>query len=184
MRVLLIEDDYLVARSLDDELRQRYAGIEIVDVGTESKFDQLFRWIELEPPDLVILDIMLAGAEPRDELEIHRGLRGGLRCFARLQAQPVLASVPVILHTALEWADLERELPNKPAHVLYARKGQTLDHLHTQIRSVLLALGKLPAARETRVIDTIVDAVEAKPGTMGVSIDLKKIWPRKRRPPT
>jgi len=44
----------------------------------------------------------------------------------------------------LDWIDLEPELRDKPAHVLYAKKAATLDQLFVQIRALLLALNRLP----------------------------------------
>ena len=163
--MLLVEDDYLIAREIEDELKARYAGMEIVDVGTEARFDESFPRFESDPPDLVILDIMMAEPVPQDSIGRHRGLRGGLRCLQRLRANPNLSNVPVILHTALDWIDLERELPDKPAHVLYAKKAATLEQLFVQIRALLLALDKLPRRGAATVHNGVPEAVVTKPGT-------------------
>lgn len=165
LRVLLVEDDYLIAREIEDELKARYAGIEIVDVGTEASFDESFPRFESEPLDLVILDIMLAEPVPQDSIERHRGLRGGLRCLQRLRANPNLSNIPVILHTALDWIDLEPELRDKPAHVLYAKKAATLEQLFVQIRALLLALDKLPRGGLATVLNGVQEAVVTQPST-------------------
>ncbi len=163
MRVLLVEDDYLVAREIEDGLKARYPGVEIVDVGTGARFDESFGRFESEPPDLVILDVMLVEPVSEDQIERHRGLRGGLRCLQRLRTNQNLASVPVILHTALDWIDLEPKLQDKPAHVLYAKKARTLDQLFVQIRALLLALGKVPKGGEAMNVNQASGAVVTNP---------------------
>jgi DNA-binding response OmpR family regulator len=81
-RVLVVEDDHDIAALLAHSLRKhgftpsvRHSGGEVVDE------------IRRDPPDLLLLDVMLPG---RDGLEICRALR----------ADPATAGVPIILVTA------------------------------------------------------------------------------------
>ena len=179
MRVILVEDEYLTASWIAEAVHHHYPEAEIVDIANEAQFERSFRSFELEPPDLVIMDVMLA-QEPTvdvlDPAEIHRGLRAGIRCLNRLLGSQVLGRVPVIIHTALDSSEIADELPKKPPHVVYVQKTNTLEPLHVQIPALLNALGKASAERGPNVLTRIGDALEVKPGAFGVSFDVKKVF--------
>jgi DNA-binding response OmpR family regulator len=81
-RVLVVEDDHDIAGLLAHSLRKHGFAPSVLHSGSEVVAE-----VRREPPDLLLLDVMLPG---RDGLEICRVLR----------ADPATAGVPIILVTA------------------------------------------------------------------------------------
>ena len=67
MRIVLIEDNAILARALVQALGDQGHGVDWIDNGTDAA-----DWLRADPPDLAILDLNLPG---RDGLEILRDLR-------------------------------------------------------------------------------------------------------------
>lgn len=81
-RVLVAEDDDLIAELIGHKLRLRGAGVDIVADGAEA-----WERIQSDRPNLVILDGMLPGLD-------------GLEVLRRIREDPVLGDTPVIMLTA------------------------------------------------------------------------------------
>jgi two-component system, OmpR family, alkaline phosphatase synthesis response regulator PhoP len=81
-RILVVEDDHDIAALLAHSLKKHGFTTSVLHSGAEVVAD-----VRREPPDLLLLDVMLPG---RDGLEICRVLR----------ADPATAGVPIILVTA------------------------------------------------------------------------------------
>lgn len=134
MRLLLVEDDTLLADGLARALRQAHYQ---VDVATDGKTAD--RWLELEPYDICILDLGLPGL---DGSEVLRRLR------QRRQ------HVPVLVVSAREAIDERVRLLNlgaddflvKPVALTeleariraIARRGQALPETHLQLGRLVL----------------------------------------------
>ena len=67
MRIVLIEDNAILARALVQALGDQGHGVDWIDSGTDAA-----EWLRADPPDLAILDLNLPG---RDGLDILRDLR-------------------------------------------------------------------------------------------------------------
>lgn len=81
-RVLVAEDDDLIAELIGHKLQLRGAAVDIVADGAEA-----WERIRTDPPHLVILDGMLPGLD-------------GLEVLRRIREDPALADMPVIMLTA------------------------------------------------------------------------------------
>jgi len=124
-------------------LLEQYASVELIDIATEADFISSLSALEDTPPDLVIMDIMIpwqhASANFIAPLQENNPepLRAGIRLLEHLQKSARLRSVPVILHSALEWSDIEAFLTNRPAHVVFVHKGATPSGLLVTLRALL-----------------------------------------------
>jgi two-component system, response regulator PdtaR len=92
-RILIVEDQYFVA--VDNEQNLRAAGFEVVGLATAAK--EAVELAERERPDLVLMDIRLAGRADGVEAAIVIYERFGVRCIfasghvdahVRKEAQP------------------------------------------------------------------------------------------------
>jgi CheY-like chemotaxis protein len=186
MRVVLVEDDYLEAGQIRDVLNEQYARVDLVEYATELDFVAALPTLGENPPDLVIMDVMLPRQRASTNVvappEERRGepLRSGIRLLAKLQQSAKLRGVPVIIHSALPWQDLETDLFNRPDHVIFVQKSATSSQLMVVVRAVLGALGRLPAERGTPLRARILEALELSPGIGGLSLDVKKLFAAKR----
>ena len=186
MRILLVEDDYLEAGAIRDLLAEQYSNVELIDVPTEADFVASLPALEDNPPDLVIMDIMIPWqrssanliAPPKEAT--REPLRAGIRLLSELQKNSRLRDVPVILHSALEWQDVEAALANRPDHVVFVHKGGTPSGLMVTLRALLGALRRLPEDRGTSLSGRIWNAIEANPGVGGFGVNLKKLVEPKR----
>ena len=82
-RILVVDADVVVARYVGASLAQEGWAVEVAHDGGAA-FDRAVA----EPPDLVLLDVQLPGAD-------------GLQVLRRLRSHPVTAGVPVVLLTSM-----------------------------------------------------------------------------------
>jgi DNA-binding response OmpR family regulator len=82
MQVLLVDDDPVIVRLL--EVNFRIAGF---TVRSASRGDQALALATAEPPDAVVMDVMMPGLD-------------GVEVVRRMREHPALADVPVVLLTA------------------------------------------------------------------------------------
>jgi CheY-like chemotaxis protein len=139
--ILVVEDDHLQEGPLVDEINDAFPGGRVKSIYTEHGFRKQLTELRREPPDLVIMDVMLRWADPGPdstnppEEVIHEGFyRAGLRCAEMIADDDTLRTVPVILYTILERYDLERRGKPLPRNVIYVRKSTDLDVLLRKIR--------------------------------------------------
>jgi two-component system, response regulator PdtaR len=76
-RILIVEDQYFVA--IDNELNLRASGFEVVGLATTAK--EAVELAERERPDLILMDIRLAGRGDGVEAAILIYDRLGVRCI-------------------------------------------------------------------------------------------------------
>lgn len=136
MNIVAVEDDYLQADWLKETLEQEFSGCRVEVVPTESEFRKRIGGWEANPPDLFIIDILLAWALPSREIpeppaDVAEGgfQRAGLRCQVLLAASEELKTVPVLFYTVLDRADVERELVRWPGDVGFVKKGDSKEKL-------------------------------------------------------
>jgi len=187
MKVLLVEDDYLQAESLINDFEEAFKDIEVRRVKTERQFRSEIQEIESFAPDLIILDIMLRwGAPFSEEQLLPEGMedighwRAGFRCLEIISNSKELYNTPVILHSVLAREDIKEELNGLPKHVLVCRKSPSTEELFKFVRS---ALKELPEdnLKKKGILSRLVDSSELKPGWLGIKIDLKSVFGRKKK---
>ena len=81
-RILIVDDDAFIRRPLEFILRE-----EGYHAATAANADEGLRAIESQPPDLILLDVMMPGKD-------------GLTWCAELKADPRFASIPIVLLSA------------------------------------------------------------------------------------
>ena len=179
MRVLLVEDDPLQKRSIERALRHNFLKIEIDSIRTESEFFGQFGAIRSEPPDLVLLDVMLPWAaasanstEPPPEVQLEGYYRAGLRCLDKLLDAPETHDIPTILYSVLSREDVSDEISKAPPNVLFLQKGSDDLLVVRHIRSLMMGLLDVEVQQDSWQ-QRLWESIEVKPGWMGFSIDLK-----------
>jgi CheY-like chemotaxis protein len=179
MRVIVLEDDSIQADAIRESLEENFAGIAVSLVPTEAQFHETMTEIARNPPDLLILDVMVRWTHPSPEMPprppevVAEGFRrAGLRCLRLLLAAEETKDIPVILYTVLSRSDLERELLDLPPHVLFLEKESDLDRLVLHIRSML---ENLPQTGPSSMAARLWSSLDAKPGWLGFSVDLKRL---------
>jgi CheY-like chemotaxis protein len=145
MNILVVEDDHLQANWIRSSLEEGFPGATIQQISTEHEFHSRFNEIVVDPPDVVVMDVMLRWADPIPHLEPppkevqDEGFyRAGLRCKKMLAQDDRTANVPVILYTVLEYVDLEIDLRDSPSNVTHLRKEANSEELFDRIRRSIL----------------------------------------------
>jgi len=182
MHVLVVEDDHTQADSIERALRRNFRDIDMLRISTENQFRDEFSLVRQKPPDLILLDIMLRWAEPAPEMPIppvdvqREGFyRGGLRCLKMILEAEETRRVPVILYSVIYRDAIRADLEGLPYHVLYVQKGSTETSLVRNFRSILQGAGEIKL-EEPSLSQRVWDSLEAKPGWLGFSFDLKKLF--------
>lgn len=141
-RFVIVEDDHLQEGPLEDYLISFFSGATVEILCTEEEFREAVPALQLDVPDLVIMDVMLRWSFPRPDPpeppeDVMSGgyYRAGLRCAQLLYDDPRLRRVPVVLYTILELSDLERDGQKLPPNATYVGKNSELDVLVRHIRS-------------------------------------------------
>jgi len=186
MQILIVEDDYLQASNMEEALLRNFPESKVRCLRSEYAFIKDLESIRSEPPDMVLMDIMLRWSEPTPDTppapeEISRGgfFRAGIRCLTLLLQSSETNRVPVVLYSVLERIDVVEELGPLPDHVLFLRKDADDEILVRHLRSLLAGLGEVPDAMPSWRW-RLWNSIEAKPGWLGFGIDLKKLFTRNR----
>jgi CheY-like chemotaxis protein len=150
MKFLVVENDHLQYEWIKDSLQGSFFGSwNIERIRTELEFCNSLERIAKERPNVIIMDVMLQWTtasenlereEPPPHVATEGHHRAGLRCERRLSENPRTRTIPVILYTVLERADLEEKLVNLPKHVKHLRKESDPESLLQLISEVM----KLP----------------------------------------
>lgn len=131
MKMLLVEDDYRQAEQMINLLKKNFPNIHLLPViCTEYEFRQYIQEnIRENPPDIVLLDVMLPWTDPDDKMpeapdDVEKGgfYRAGIRCKDILRQTEVTKKTPVILYTILEMDDLKDELEKIDENTVYLSK--------------------------------------------------------------
>lgn len=185
MNVLIVEDDRPQAEAIHEMLARSFMDVEVSKIITESEFRDKFGSLKLDSFDLILLDVMLKWAEPSlnmrkppPEIEREGFYRGGVRCLKMLLASPEMQSIPIIIYSVLGRDDLRVELQKVPAHVLFLQKDFDESRLLRHIRSLLQGL---PEEKALPFGKRLLESIQAKPGWLGFSVDLKKFLSRPKK---
>lgn len=141
-KLLIVEDDYPeVERFVEDDLPDLAGNWTHEHIASESDFLKRICSIDEDPPDVILMDIMLnwsKGDEPTPEGYEGRW-RAGIRCIRELRQSG--STIPVICHTNLEEEDLESsedESYNRSSHsgTLYINKKERIGTLRELIKTI------------------------------------------------
>lgn len=185
MRIVLVEDDALQAREIRDFLAKNLPETSVDWLPSESAFYDALRQYESQPPDLFILDVILRWATveevmppvPEEVAEEGR-YEAGLRCVRKLCNLTALSRVPVIIYTVQDPPRVATTLAGLPPHILYLHKSPDIGELLIHVRSLLESIPGAVVSNTPSWRKTLGEAVEVKPGWLGVSVDLKAILRR------
>lgn len=148
MYIIHVEDDPLQADWLHSNLTTVLPDARIEHIRTELDF---YKWLDSQEhlPDVFIIDVMLRWTDPGidlqpppDNVELGGFYRAGLRCERKIAEHETARHVPVILYSVLERNDLEQELKNVPANVIYLTKEPTLEKLFKEILNLNVKLNR------------------------------------------
>jgi DNA-binding NarL/FixJ family response regulator len=152
MNILLVEDDYLQSQWLHRHLVGEFPGAQIRVIHTESQFHSELDELASDPPDVVVMDIMLRWADPAPDMptppaEVSENgfYRAGVRCARLLAQRERTSGVPLILYTVLEFRALEEELKSFPLNVIHLRKDSDVSPLIRLLRGSLQGAVSIPA---------------------------------------
>lgn len=153
MKILLVEDDHLAANLVAAKLREMFAHAEVKPVSTEQEFRARFEEFAKDPPDLVIMDVMLTWAfpspnmeEPPDEVREGGFHQAGFRCVRMLVEDERTKKIQTIIHSVIERGDVDYEFKSLPQNVRYLRKGGRVV-LFDYVNSVLRASAQAPPVK-------------------------------------
>ena len=144
MYILIVEDDYRQAELIEESFRKDpyFASAKFDHIRTESDFRSRFEEIARNPPDAVILDVMLRWMDPVPDMgppppEVEREgfWRAGLRNAKMLAQDPRTKGVHRILYTISEDVDFEEMDEQSKPH--YLPKDAALDPLVDLVRSLV-----------------------------------------------
>jgi CheY-like chemotaxis protein len=138
--LVVVEDDHLQEGPLEEQLQDAFPTARIDTVSTEKEFRERLTDFRNEPPDVVVLDVMLRWAFPSPDAspppaDVVEGgyYRAGMRCEELMRKDSKLCDVPVIFYTILERSDLERD-DSISDNTRYVRKSSDLEVLTRVVR--------------------------------------------------
>jgi CheY-like chemotaxis protein len=129
MKILLVEDDHFQAEQIRSALEESFSKLSFEKVDSEHEFYSKLGDIERNPPDVIIMDVMLRWThpsrdmpDPPEEVLAEKHYRAGFRCLKRLAEREATKRIGVILYTVLESGDIDKDLKTLPSNVIYLRK--------------------------------------------------------------
>jgi DNA-binding NarL/FixJ family response regulator len=144
--IVVVEDDHLQDGPLQELLREQFPTARIEALFTERDFRTRLDGFRRDPPDVVIMDVMMRWANPRPgdpppPPDVLTGgyRRAGIRCVNLMAHEPALCDVPVIYYTILERSDLERDAETLTGNVFLIRKSSDRQPLTRKIRELTSA---------------------------------------------
>ena len=147
MRIVVVEDDYLQAESIQSWLREAWPHIEIDWLETEQEFRDQLASQSAHPPDAFIVDAMLRWSDPSPEIDTPPAdvgkegfVRAGFRCVELLQMTNGTSQVPIVVYSILEKEEIEdAELWGFPPHIRFLPKSSEPRHLIRLVGSLIAA---------------------------------------------
>ncbi|NJN97300.1 MAG: response regulator transcription factor [Anaerolineales bacterium] len=125
-RVLVVDDDVEVAKSIEASLRKQYQ-VHVVYSGIEA-----IKEARRHRPDLIVLDVVMPGMD-------------GLETCRELRVDPALADVPILFLTALGRPE-DRVAGLRAGADDYLTKPFNLDELQLRISAILRRVNQTPPA--------------------------------------
>lgn len=155
-RILVVEDEVRLATVLRD-----YLVAAAYEVSLEHRGDTALARIEAEPPDLLLLDLMLPGL---DGMELCRRIRSS--------ADPRVAELIVIMVTA-RVDEVDRLLGLEVGADDYVCKPFSPREVVARVRAQLRRVSRLQAELSTPVLSVELEAMRAR--AAGVDVDLTPV---------
>jgi CheY-like chemotaxis protein len=151
MNVIVVEDDYMQFDWINMNLKEAF-GAEPRRFKTEREFHDAIGEIKENPPDVIVMDVMLPWdalwkedqedeVKP-DEVRQEGEYRAGFRCQALLAQDEKTKMIPLILYTVQNREDLSGELKDLPPSAMFLSKGEDISPLIDKIAQ-LTGLKKL-----------------------------------------
>jgi len=149
MKILIVEDDYLQACWLTGVLEEHLPLAEIRVIPTELEFREAMKNLRVQPPDLVILDVMLRWTDPAPDMvpappDVRESgfFRAGFRCERLLRQYLETEETAVILYTVLEEGDIQQtdvgfDLKRLHGKTRYINKDSDPSHLLDVVKEML-----------------------------------------------
>jgi hypothetical protein len=141
MRIVGLEDDESFWDLLQEAIEREFPGVDLTWLRSEADFCAEFAGFIEKPPDVFLLDVMVKWANaaetmpvPPTDVKQQGYYRAGLRCRNRLLMHPATATLPVILYTVLERADVEIVGSGLPPGTVYVRKDVEFENLFAALR--------------------------------------------------
>ena len=142
--IVVLEDDHLQEDLVRDQLQQAFPDARIETIVSEQDFQSRLADFRRQPPDVIIMDVMLRWASPRpgapappDDVVSGGYQRAGFRCAELVFKDAVLRTVPVVYYTILEGGDLERDTRQLSGSTTYVRKSKDHGYLARKIRDLV-----------------------------------------------
>lgn len=140
-KIVILEDDHLLLDALCDAFPILVSPeLSVTPFLSESAIVQALPRIAVKPPGLFIFDVMVRfddfGRTQHPDGRFH----AGLRVMRHVRAKQRLASVPIIFHSCLELADLQRaglERDEATGDILYIAKQTGSKVLFDEVRRLL-----------------------------------------------
>ena len=144
MDILLVEDDYLQSELISEIISNNIKDVILKIISTEFEFRSRLEEIVLNPPNLIIMDIMLRWTdadpdmpEPPAQIEKEGFYHAGFRCQRLLSEDTRTKNIPVLLYTILGKDDLENHLNNLPDNIVFFQKDIDTKAFIDEIKSLL-----------------------------------------------
>jgi CheY-like chemotaxis protein len=143
MYILVVEDDHLQAQSVISSLEREFTDCKPDSISTEYEFRSRLPDIARNPPDLIVMDVMLRWTDPAPDQTrspedvTDKPHRAGFRCQELMASNEKTKNIPLILYTVLEKADIQHEFQKPIGSDVYMQKGADNTPLIRKIRERL-----------------------------------------------
>ncbi len=147
--ILIVEDDPEQFSLIEEELHRTLKAITISGIHTESEFYSCFSSIIENPPDLILMDMMLRWTDPAPPDEMppmppavkkEGYYRAGIRCTEKLMEAINRMDIPILLFTVLGQEYIEEDLASMSSHesihISYLPKTARIKELLEEIQSI------------------------------------------------
>jgi len=146
MRILIVEDDYLQYEWLVSEIKIEFRNCIVDVIQTEFEFREKLDWIESNPPNIILMDIMLRWTDPSPNMvlpppEIIKAsfYDAGFRCQELLSQRENTKRIPIIFYSVLDKDDLEKKLKEVKTKFIHMKKDSDTSFLFSQMWKLIKA---------------------------------------------
>ncbi len=156
-RVLLVEDDHLQSEMAVEALHASLPDTRITVIRTEHEFRTKFPGIVSNPPDLVVMDVLLNWSYdfnnyPVKPEEVERGkvYTAGLRCQRLLARHPATENTQVLLWSIADIdkrSNLLRDYPDTENAFFLLKRSTLASDFATEVGSFLMSGLPIQAVR-------------------------------------
>lgn len=144
MKALLLEDDTEQFVAVSKRLAEAFSGIQIQRISTESEFGRTFEKIASNPPDVIIVDVMLRWCDASSEyipmppeIRADNGhYRAGFRCALHLANDPRTCTIPIFIYSVLDQTDVQPRIEELGISLRFVRKESYINNLAAEIESI------------------------------------------------